>query len=223
MVQTQQECGTSNVFSEINCGPFQPLGGMSLSRFRPPWSVGTHRSGLKGSKQSTLVPFHVKAIQHELRVKAVPVEYSSKGNLIGRLETKLWGHLCLVPPLLVLLQPVLQRQRHREQVNCCVNQELLCDSVYFSGPRTHLTDGSFASHFIPDAKFSFQNLHFNRKKQKVSHNPSRGWHLKLETLSVEWQLRYDILKCSGGWYCWHIWLHIWSVKHPSGYITSCCT
>lgn len=166
MVQTQQECGTSNVFSEINCGPFQPLGGMSLSRFRPPWSVGTHRSGLKGSKQSTLVPFHVKAIQHELRVKAVPVEYSSKGNLIGRLETKLWGHLCLVPPLLVLLQPVLQRQRHREQVNCCVNQELLCDSVYFSGPRTHLTDGSFASHFIPDAKFSFQNLHFNRKKKK---------------------------------------------------------
>lgn len=145
--------------SEINCWLFRSLGvpniyvalndgGTFLSRFWPPWSVGTHRSGLKGSKQSTLVPFHVKAIKHELRVKAGPVEHSSKGNLIGRLETKLWGHLCLVPPLLVLLQPVLQRQRHREQVNCCVSQELLCDSVYFSSPGTHLTDGPFASCFI---------------------------------------------------------------------------
>lgn len=54
---------------------------------------------------------------------------------------------------------------------------------------------------VPRASFAWHqgflsNLVFEQEQKKphVCHNPSRGRHLKSETLSAEWQLRYDMMR-----------------------------
>lgn len=87
-------------------------------------------------------------------------------------------------------------QRQREHLKWCQSRTPLWLSLLHR-PRdtlSTLTDGPCASCFIClTIGFPFKTCVWTgTKKPHVCHNPSRGRHLKSETLSVEWQLRYDM-------------------------------
>lgn len=166
-----------------------------------------HRGKPKESKQSTLVPFHVK--QKGLNTSRgwkqgqwnIPAKETLSVSLKRTLEVT-W-----VPQHGSTFARVTSALRQR--ANCRVNQEPLCDSVSFSssGPETHsahLTDGAHSSCFIyltPGFPFqpAFEQKQKNSPHMSVGrcHRTYRRWHLQSGTLSVErsWQLTYNILSC----------------------------
>lgn len=199
-------------------GSLQMTGDTLLHVLATLGSQGTRRR----VKQLMRAPSHVKAIKREPWMSAVPVEHSSKGNLIRQLEKKLWGHKASLPGSTfthVTSTRSALRQIQREHLKGCQSRTpLLLSLLHRPWDTVHLTDGPCASCFIYlTGGFLFKTgFEQEQKNPHVCHNPSTGRHLKSETLFVEWQLRYDtmiwwVTETFGWWCCWHIWL----LKRPT--------
>lgn len=165
-----------------------------------PWTVRTHRGALKGSKQLMLVPFHVNAIKHERWTRAVPVEHSREGNLIRQLEKKLWGHLSASAWFHLYscyFSWFCTKAARTPEVVSIKNTSVTQFTSPAPGHTQHtwlMAPGPHASCAWHQGFLSKLSFEQEQKKPHVCHNPSRGRHLKSETLSVEWQLRYDMMR-----------------------------
>lgn len=170
MVQTLEESGTSHSY-------LQPSGvllndGCTLPSWCwPPWRAGRHGGESKGSKQSMLVPFHVKQKGLNTSRGWMPVEHSGKGNLICQLEKKPWGHLsasawfrlCFCYFSCFCMETKTQRTN---ELLCGSRTPLWLSILQLHRPRDTLSTPdwwpkNFMLH-LPFARISFQNLHLNR-------------------------------------------------------------
>lgn len=149
-----------------------------------------------------------KGIKHEPCLKAVPVEHSSK----RKPDLSAWKEalrspecLCMVPPLLVLLQLVLHWDKDTENKRTAVSIKNTSVSQYPSAPLApRYTQHAWLMARVPLASFTWHQDFlskpaFEQKRQNSPHacQSLSPWHLQSETLSVEWswQLMCDMLNC----------------------------
>lgn len=154
-----------------------------LSKCWPPWRVGTHGGELKGSKQSMLVPFHVK--QKGLNMSRdwkrcqwnIPAKETWSVSLKRSLEVtwvsaSAWFHPCSCYFRWFCTKTKTKTQR-TGKLPCQSRTPLWLCILQLQGPPDTLSTLDWwpmcLMLHLPDTRISFQNLHLNRNEKNPPH------------------------------------------------------